>query len=260
MTGPGRISQWIRSNVVGLVALFIALAGTATALPGRSTVTSGDLVAGAVHSSDIHDRGVHSGDIRHHAVSTEDLADGAVTTDKLADFGVTNDKLADRAVDTAVLVENSVTGSKVANDSLTGSDINESSLAPTCNQGGVRGYALVVPSPGKGSGFPVTDYTSDPRFIRETYNCSGQPVEMRNRPETAGSHSWYSTAVRFRGNPARVALVTMARPQAAILGINSSVEHVGPEDRDPNAFVVEQDVRGEFVSGPTYHPFYIVVY
>jgi hypothetical protein len=84
-----RVTEHIRGNVVGYVALFaFAIGGVAEALPGKNTVTSGDIRRGQVRAGD--------------------LGRGAVT----------NPKLADSAVD----------GAKVAPDSLTGADVNESSL------------------------------------------------------------------------------------------------------------------------------------
>lgn len=89
-----RVRTHIRSNAVGYVALFVALSGTATALPGKNTVDSGDIAP----------RQVKSGD--------------------LADNAVTNAKLAANAVDAG----------KVADNSLGGSEIDESNLDSTILQ------------------------------------------------------------------------------------------------------------------------------
>jgi hypothetical protein len=60
----------IRSNVVGYLALFLVIAGgTATALPGKNKVDSGDIRAGQVKASD--------------------LASGAVSSEKVADDSLT---------------------------------------------------------------------------------------------------------------------------------------------------------------------------
>src|SRR5437764_3828534 len=90
--GPARarraVRDHLRTNIVGYVALFIALGATAYALPGRNTVDSGD--------------------ISRAQVKTRNLGQGAVTASKLA--------------------PNSVDSSKVRDNSLTGADINESTL------------------------------------------------------------------------------------------------------------------------------------
>lgn len=60
--------------VVALVALFVALGGSAVALKGRNSVKSDDIAPNAVRSADIRAKNVKTGDI----------ADGAVTPAKLA--------------------------------------------------------------------------------------------------------------------------------------------------------------------------------
>lgn len=82
------IAVHLRSNVVGYIALFFALTGSAYALQGKNTVDSGDIKKGQVRVSDI--------------------GKAAVTGPKIA--------------------ANAVDGSKVADDSLSGDDVNEASL------------------------------------------------------------------------------------------------------------------------------------
>ena len=97
-----RIHDHIRSNVVGYVALFIALSGTAYAidgpLPGQNQVGSQDIINSEVRSEDIGGTQVRN----------SDLGLGAVTTGKIADGGV-------QTLD-------------VLNNNLTGADVNEASL------------------------------------------------------------------------------------------------------------------------------------
>ena len=102
------MSEYIRRNVLGVVAIFIALGGTAFALPGKNSVDSGDIKKGQVKTRSLGKA----------AVTEPKLADGAVTNPKLADGAVTNPKLAPDAVD----------GTKVAADALGGADIDEASL------------------------------------------------------------------------------------------------------------------------------------
>jgi hypothetical protein len=91
----GRISNHLRSNVVGYVALFFAVSGsTAWALSGSNTVFSDDIV---------NDQ-VYSGDVRN-----DTLAGGGLTAPDLR--------------------KGSVGSSEVQNDSLTGADIDESTLS-----------------------------------------------------------------------------------------------------------------------------------
>src|SRR5919198_5859662 len=84
--------------IVAFVALCVALAGTATALPGRNKVRSDDIARGAVHASDI--------------------AAKAVRTNHIKARSVTRSKIANRAINSAL----------VGTDALTGANILESSL------------------------------------------------------------------------------------------------------------------------------------
>lgn len=106
---PRTISSWIRDNVLGFVAIFIALSGTAVAsLPGTDTVDSGDIINGEVRNPDIRDAAVTGDKIGLGQVSAPQLHHDAVTSAKVADGSV-------GAVD-------------VAPDALGGGQIDESSL------------------------------------------------------------------------------------------------------------------------------------
>src|SRR6266516_2232529 len=83
-----RIRELLRSNLLGLIAIFVVLGGTAIALPGKNRIDSGDIKQGQVRTLDLHR--------------------GAVTKAKLH--------------------RNSVVSSRVRADSLTGDDIDESTL------------------------------------------------------------------------------------------------------------------------------------
>jgi hypothetical protein len=89
--------------IVAFIALCVALAGTATALPGRNKVRSDDIARGAVHASDI--------------------APKAVRTKHLKGRSVTRSKIANRAINSAL----------VGADALTGANILESSLGAVPN-------------------------------------------------------------------------------------------------------------------------------
>src|SRR5437588_8621582 len=97
----GRLMRYLRhpfhGTVVGYLALFVALSGTAWAVAANS-------------------------------VGTQQLKNNAVATSKISDGAVTKPKLANNAVTGAKLARGAVTGAKVARNSLTGAQINESSL------------------------------------------------------------------------------------------------------------------------------------
>jgi hypothetical protein len=85
--------------IVALVALSVALAGTASAIPGRNRVKRDDIARNSVQS----------GDIRKDAIRTRHIKKRQVTRSRIAK----------RSIDSAL----------VADDSLTGDDVLESSLA-----------------------------------------------------------------------------------------------------------------------------------
>ena len=64
-----RVREHLRSNIYGLIALFIALGGTAVALPGRNTVDSGDIRNGQVKSADVRQNTLTGGDINESTLS-----------------------------------------------------------------------------------------------------------------------------------------------------------------------------------------------
>jgi hypothetical protein len=98
-----KIRGFIRHNVLGLVAIFIALSGTAYATHpgGANTISSGDIQDNQVRSVDVRDDTLQAGGLQ--------------------------------AVD---LRADSVGSSEVADDSLGGPDIDEASLAVAQTSGG----------------------------------------------------------------------------------------------------------------------------
>ena len=112
--GTSRISGWIRANVLGFVAIFIALTGTAVALPGTDTVESDDIVDGEVRNPDIHDN----------AVTSDKIGLGQVDSPQLHGDSVTGAKIADGSVGAA----------DVAPNSLGGGQVDEASLDPSVLQ------------------------------------------------------------------------------------------------------------------------------
>lgn len=164
-----RIGEHIRSNVVGYIAVFIALSGTAYAvdgpLPGQNQVGSADIINGDVITDDISDtNGVRSADVRDDtlnngglqaidlradsvggsevsdeslgsaelapdSVGASEVATGAIGSDELATDAVGTDEIIDGSVGNPDLGVNSVTGTKVFQSSLTGADIFPNSLS-----------------------------------------------------------------------------------------------------------------------------------
>jgi hypothetical protein len=139
MTRNTQLSDYIRSHVLGVVAIFIALTGTAVGFGGDPTASTsvvtdkkfkklkqrvaalegklnapagGDL--GGVYPNLV---------INPNAVTTAKIADNAVTTGKVADNAVTTPKIAANAVTTVKIADNAVSTTKIANDAVTNAKI-----------------------------------------------------------------------------------------------------------------------------------------
>jgi hypothetical protein len=133
-----RIGRHLRSNVVGYLALFVALTGTAVAIPGHHNVKSKNLATGAVKSkaiakdavkaSKIRDAAVTNPAVAAGAISSTKLAAGAVVSNTLGDASVTSAKLADDAVIRQKIAQGSINGGKLANGSVDSSKVNDGSL------------------------------------------------------------------------------------------------------------------------------------
>ncbi len=118
---PYKLARQIRSNVLGLVAIFIALTGTAFALPGNNTVDSGDIINGQVRSPDV----------RANDLTADDLAFGAVTYSELAPSAFAAGDIARPGSPFATgygVAPDAIQSAEVSANTLTGADINEASL------------------------------------------------------------------------------------------------------------------------------------
>jgi hypothetical protein len=116
--------------VVAFVALCVALAGTATALPGRARVKKDDIARAAVRAVHIKARAIQSKHIKSRAV--------------------TRSKIARRAVGS----------SEVGQDALNGDNIVESSLATVPGASKVNGRSVEKMSFVAGPGTPATTVLS----------------------------------------------------------------------------------------------------
>ena len=65
--------DYLRRNLLGLVAIFIALSGTAAALPGKNKVDSGDIKAGNVKLSDIGPNAVDGSKVADNSLKGADV-------------------------------------------------------------------------------------------------------------------------------------------------------------------------------------------
>jgi hypothetical protein len=125
-----KIAAFIRQNVTGLIAIFIALGGTAYA---NNEWTGANIVDGSLTTADYKDDNIRSLDVREATLRAADLAPDAIPSDdECASFFLcfSSTKIADRAVGASEISPGAVGTSEAAPNSLTGSDINEASLSP----------------------------------------------------------------------------------------------------------------------------------
>ena len=109
--------------VVAIVALFAALSGAAVALPGQSTVTSGDIVNETIKSVDLKDgKAVAGADVEDETLTTSDVAPDTLTADDLAPNSVRSSEIPDQEVGS----------SELANDSVGAQEIGDG-IAPRFN-------------------------------------------------------------------------------------------------------------------------------
>lgn len=121
------VSDHLRGNVVGYIALFIALGGTAWA---ANKIDSEQIKRGAVQSKHIDNGQVKSKDIRDgKGVKSKDVKDGTLTGDDVGDGSLGGTDLAD----------GSITGTQVAADGLTGVHVDESTLGQVPDADSVDG-------------------------------------------------------------------------------------------------------------------------
>ena len=123
-----RIRRHLQSHVVGYVALFIALSGTAIALPGHKSVKADDLAKNSVRGKSIKPSAVSEKKLRSGSVSSGKIVDGAVIQSKLGDGAVSSGKLADDAVDRKKLKAQAVAGSKIADGAVSSAKVDDGSL------------------------------------------------------------------------------------------------------------------------------------
>jgi hypothetical protein len=129
-----RISEHIRSNVVGYVAIFMfAMSGSAYGLSGSNTVFSDDIAPKEVGTADlavdgvtspkIDDGAVGTGDIQNGGVGQLDIATGGVTSTKIMDGQVLAQDIGNAQVLNADLGANAVTSTKIMDGQVTNADL-----------------------------------------------------------------------------------------------------------------------------------------
>lgn len=135
-------SEFLRSHVLGLVAIFIALTATAVNAGAADDTATSSAVSNAkfkklkqrVAALETTLNGQAGGDlsgrypnlqIRANAVNTAEIADNAVARAKIQNDAVNNDKLANDAVTTGKIAANAVDSARLADNSVGSSELKQ---------------------------------------------------------------------------------------------------------------------------------------
>jgi hypothetical protein len=187
-----KVREYLRTHVLGLVAIFIALSGTAVAAGDNPTASTsavsnakfkklkqrvgaletklnspagGDL-QGTYPNLTIKSNAVTSGKIADNAVTDTKIANNAVTGGKIATDAVTSAKIAASAVGASEIATGAVGGSELADIDIvqsTGNPVAAGTSATTFNGGCAAGGQLV-------SGGVVFNSTDPDLSVHDQFN------------------------------------------------------------------------------------------
>jgi hypothetical protein len=120
------------SMIVALVALSVALAGTATALPGRARVKKDDISRAAVRAVHIKSRAVQSKHIKARAVTRSKIAKRAVSSNEVGQDALTGTNIVESSLATVPTASNATNATNAGNAATVNGRIVEkmSFLAP----------------------------------------------------------------------------------------------------------------------------------
>lgn len=156
-----QIGEHLRSNVVGYVAVFLALCGGAYAA---------GLEKGSVGSKQIKNGEVKEADLADKAVSGKKIVDGDVKGSHLADMAVSGKKIVDGAITSPKLIDGAVSSPKLGNGAVTPSKLGTLPTAglfgATYNETGGNFCA------GANSSFP-NNTLSSVEFTAEQFDTAG---------------------------------------------------------------------------------------
>jgi hypothetical protein len=148
MTLSGRIRHHLQSHVVGYLALFVALSGTALALPGQKQVKSDDIAKGAVKGKAIAADAVSKSKLRSGSVDAAKIVDGSITAAEIAAGAVTATQLANDSVIREKIGQGEINGGKLANGAVNSAKVADGTLlAEDFAAGQISDGFAAVPNP-----------------------------------------------------------------------------------------------------------------
>jgi hypothetical protein len=116
-----RLRSHVRNNVIGYLALFVALSGSAYAVTApRNSISSKSIRNGQVRSPDLQDNGVAGIDLQDGGVQSGDIQDGGVQSIDLAPGAVQATNLAAGAIGAPGFARISSSGSVLSGRGVAG--------------------------------------------------------------------------------------------------------------------------------------------
>jgi hypothetical protein len=135
----------VRRNLIGYLALFVALSGSAYAVTApRNTVSSKSIRNGQVQSVDLRDNGVAGVDIQDNAVGAADIQDNAVSSPDIQDGGVQGVDLAPGAVGVGNLAPSAIGSPGFAKISSGGTVITSRGVTNVTHPMGTGSYCITT--------------------------------------------------------------------------------------------------------------------
>ncbi len=217
--------------VVATLALFVSLGGTALAVD--QTIFSEDIVDGEVKNVDLAKRAVTGAKVMPETLDGSHIDEGSLGTVPTADFATTAAN-AQSALDANTAGHANTAGeasfagnaqSAQRADTLDGLDSSQYLQTNSCQRGKILGFAEII-----GREDTPRTFTSNPRYIDTSHNCTGGPVEVRRIAN--GTY-----VIRFQGNPATLAMSTGSHLHAAVYTTASSATNL--DDYQPGTFRVQ---------------------
>jgi uncharacterized protein YjbI with pentapeptide repeats len=131
----GKAGRYVRRNHLALLALFVALGGSAIAAgkigPNgirRNAIRSRHIKDGAVTGADVLDGGLSGADLQDGTVTAADVQKGSLTGTNIADGSLTPGDLKPESLTGGSILDGSLTGADVRAESLLGTDILNGTL------------------------------------------------------------------------------------------------------------------------------------
>ena len=189
MTNSSGLGRWMRQNVLGLVAIYIALGGTALGLAGRNSVDSGDIENKQVKAKDLAKNSVRSATVRNDVLGGIDIDESSLALDPVA-FGaplagdrITGQVSAAASADTATTATTATTVNGIERRYFNASQPSGAGAATVLDRGGM--VVTMNCDPAASSNLEVQPNAPSSRrmhvFAEVPVNVGGAATDWRHR-------------------------------------------------------------------------------